>query len=131
MPKFLIFALIANSIQQTKKDNITIMKIYANSSGTRTIDIDEAQLQTIERYSLFERIANSMGLVDEDALEKLRCTVRSLIASQEDDSKALLKLALVLYDDNMKALGLNNLIKLYNDWRTVQPENAIAAEENA
>lgn len=107
------------------------MKIDANASGTRTIEIDEELLLTIKRYSLFERIANSMGLVDEDALEKLRCTVRSLIASQEEDSKALLKLALVLYDDNMKALGLNNLIKLYNNWETTQPKEENTNEQDA
>ncbi len=92
------------------------MKIKANATGTRTIEINEEQLYTIHKYSLFERIANSMGIVDEESLEKLRCTVRSLIASQEEDSKALLKLALVLYDDNMKSYGLCNLIDCYNNW---------------
>lgn len=97
------------------------MKINANATGTRTIEVNVEQLQTIQRYSLFERITNSIGTVDEESLEKLRCTVRSLIASQEEDSKALLTLALVLYDDNMKSLGLANLIQLYNDWLEQQP----------
>lgn len=97
------------------------MKINANATGTRTIEVNEEQLQTIRRYSLFERIANSIGTVDEESLEKLRCTVRSLIASQEQDSKALLTLALVLYDENMKSLGLKNLITLYNEWLAQQP----------
>lgn len=99
------------------------MKINANASGTRTIEISSEQLRTIQRYSLFERITGSMGIVDEEALEKLRCTVRSLIASQEDDSKALLQLALVLYDDNMKSLGLSNLIECYNSWLAQQPQD--------
>lgn len=99
------------------------MKINANASGTRTIEISREQLRTIQRYSLFERITGSMGIVDEEALEKLRCTVRSLIASQEDDSKALLQLALVLYDDNMKSLGLSNLIECYNSWLAQQPQD--------
>ena len=64
------------------------MKINANASGTRTIEITEEQLQIIRKYSLFERIANSLGVVDENALEKLRFTVRALIGSQEQDSKA-------------------------------------------
>lgn len=102
------------------------MKINANATGTRTIEITELQLQTIQKYSLFERIANSMGLVDESALEKLRCTVRSLIASQENDSKALLELCLVLYDDNMKSLGLCNLIACYNEW--LQQQNVAENE---
>lgn len=97
------------------------MKINANASGTRTIEISEQLLVTVRKYSLFERIANSMGLIDEEALAKLRCTVRSLIASQEEDSKALLELALVLYHDDMKALGLNNLVATYNDWLAKQP----------
>lgn len=108
------------------------MKINANATGTRTIEVTEEHLQTISRYSLLERIANSMGLVDESSLEKLRCTVRSLIASQEEDSKALLKLCLVLYDDNMKALGLNNLIACYNEWLQQQcneEENVKSEEE--
>ena len=97
------------------------MRINANASGTRTIEITEEQLKTIRKYSLFERIANSLGVVDENALEKLRFTVRSLIASQEQDSKALLMLCLALYDDNMKPLGLNNLIVCYNEWLNNQP----------
>lgn len=80
-------------------------------------------MRTIQRYSLLERITGSMGIVDEEALEKLRCTVRSLIASQEEDSKALLQLALVLYDDNMKSLGLSNLIECYNSWLAQQPQD--------
>ncbi len=99
------------------------MKINANASGTRTIEISREQLCTIQRYSLFERITGSMGIVDEESLEKLRCTVRSLIASQEEDSKALLQLALVLYDDNMKSLGLSNLIECYNNWLAQQPQD--------
>lgn len=97
------------------------MKINANASGTRTIEVNEQMFLTVKKYSLFERIANSIGIVDEDILEKLRCTVRSLIASQEEDSKALLELALVLYNDNMKALGLSNLIVAYNSWLVEQP----------
>ena len=105
------------------------MRINANATGTRTIEVNEEQLQTIRRYSLFERIATSIGTVDEESLEKLRCTVRSLIASQED--KALLTLALVLYDDNMKSTGLINLINLYNQWLAQQPtETEPVTDEN-
>lgn len=105
------------------------MKINANATGTRTIEIDEEHLLTIQRYSLFERIANSIGIVDEESLEKLRCTVRSLIASQAGDSKALLRLALVLYDDNMKSLGLSNLIDCYNNWVAEQPQEEPVNEQ--
>ena len=92
------------------------MKINANASGTRTIEVTEVQLQIIRKYSLLDRIANSAGVIDEDSLNKLRLTVRSLIASQTMASKELLELCLVLYHEDMKALGLNNLMKCYNEW---------------
>ena len=96
------------------------MKINANASGTRTIEVTEVELEIIKRYSLLDRIANSAGIIDEDSLNKLRLTVRSLIASQTMASKELLDLCLVLYHEDMKALGLNNLIKCYNEWLASQ-----------
>ena len=43
--------------------------------------------------------------------------IRSLIASQEEDSKDLLDLCIdVIYHNNMKAFGLQQLIKLYLTW---------------
>ena len=107
------------------------MKINANASGTRTIEVTEVQLQIIRKYSLLDRVANSMGIIDEESLNKLRLTVRSLIASQVMDSKDLLELCLVLYHEDMKAHGLNNLVKCYNDWLTEQfrKESAEAATE--
>ena len=105
------------------------MKINANASGTRTIEVTEVQLQIIRRYSLLDRIANSAGVIDEDSLNKLRLTVRSLIASQTMASKELLELCLVLYHEDMKALGLNNLMKCYNEWLISQEnENSEDAE---
>lgn len=105
------------------------MKINANASGTRTIEVTEVQLQIIRRYSLLDRIANSAGVIDEDSLNKLRLTVRSLIASQTMASKELLELCLVLYHEDMKALGLNNLMKCYNEWLVSQEnENSEDAE---
>ena len=103
------------------------MKINANASGTRTIEVTEVQLQIIKRYSLLDRIANSAGVIDEDSLNKLRLTVRSLIASQTMASKELLELCLVLYHEDMKALGLNNLVKCYNEW-FVSQENEKAED---
>ena len=46
------------------------MKINANASGTRTIEVTETQLHIIRKYSLLDRVANSVGVVDEDALDK-------------------------------------------------------------
>lgn len=105
------------------------MIINANASGTRTIEINEENLHTIRKYALFERISNSIGIVDEESLEKLRYTVRSLIISQGDDTDALVGLCWVLFDDNMKAFGLNNLIACYNNWLTELQKEAIATEE--
>ncbi|MBR6692009.1 MAG: hypothetical protein IKL75_05165 [Bacteroidaceae bacterium] len=92
------------------------MKINANASGTRTMEVTETMLQIIERYSLLDRIANSAGIIDEDSLNKLRLTVRSLIASQTMASNELLELCTVLYHEDMKAFGLNNLVKCYKVW---------------
>ena len=102
------------------------MKINANASGTRTIEVTEEQLQIIRKYSLLDRIANSTGVIDEESLNKLRLTVRSLIASQSD-CKDLLDLCVdVIFHDNMKALGLSALIELYHDWSA---EDELAIEE--
>lgn len=92
------------------------MKIDANASGTRTIEVNEEQLEIIRKYSLLDRITDSLGKVNEDSLVKLRLTVRALIASQTMDAKELLSLCTVLYDENMKALGLSNLMNCYNEW---------------
>ena len=105
--------------------NITTMKEYtiqANTSGTRTIEVSEENLRTIEKYALFRHLIDSNGIVDEDVLEKLRLNVRSLIASQENDSKDLLDLCIdVIYHNNMKAFGLQQLIRLYLSWLHAQP----------
>ena len=112
-----------------ERTNITDMKINANASGTRTIEITETQLQIIDKYSLLDRIANSAGIIDEDSLNKLRMTVRSLIASQTMASKELLELCLVLYHEDMKAIGLNNLVKCYKRWLADQLVSESSTEE--
>ena len=104
------------------------MKINANTSGTRTIEVTELQLQIIKKYSLFDRIANSTGVIDEESLNKLRLTVRSLIASQTMASKELLDICPILYHEDMKALGLKNLIKCYSEW-IASNETAETVEE--
>lgn len=92
--------------------------IQANTSGTRSIDISEAHLQTIEKYSLFQHLIDSNGIVDESVLDKLKLNVRSLIASMEENSKDLLDLCIdVIYHNNMKAFGLHQLILLYLQWQ--------------
>ncbi len=91
--------------------------IQANPKGTRTIDVSEENLETIEKYSLFQHLIDSNGIVDESVLDKLKLNVRSLIAAQEDDCKDLLDLCIdVIYHSNMKAFGLQQLVLLYLKW---------------
>ncbi len=91
--------------------------IQANPSGTRSLEISEENLVTIEKYGLFRHLIDSNGIVDETVLDKLKQNIRSLIASQEEDSKDLLDLCIdVIYHNNMKAFGLQQLIKLYLQW---------------
>jgi hypothetical protein len=91
--------------------------IQTNQSGTRSIEISAENLSTIKKYALFNHLLDSHGIVDEDVLEKLRLNIRSLIASQEEDSKELLDLCIdVIYHNNMKAFGLHKLIRLYLEW---------------
>ena len=91
--------------------------IQANPSGTRSMEVSEENLKTIEKYALFRHLIDSNGIVDEAVLDKLKLNVRSLIASREEDSKDLLDLCIdVIYHNNMKAFGLQQLIKLYLTW---------------
>ncbi len=93
------------------------MKIQANASGTRSIAVSEEHLQTIERYSLLKNLVDSNGIVDEAVLDKLKLNVRSILESQPSADKSLLDLCLdVIYNPNMKALGLHNLVLLYIEY---------------
>ena len=57
-------------------------------------------------------------------LEKLRHTIRSLIAASTTDTKDLLDLCIdVIYHDKMKAYGLRNLIAAYDEWLATQAAN--------
>ena len=103
--------------------------IQANLSGTRHITVSDEHLATIEKYGLFRHLIDSNGIVDETVLDKLRLNIRSLIASQEEDSKDLLDLCIdVIYHVNMKAFGLQRLIQLYLQWLS-EPEEDEAEDE--
>ncbi|MCI5581147.1 MAG: hypothetical protein MR387_07615 [Phocaeicola plebeius] len=92
--------------------------IQTNPTGTRSMEISDEHLQTIEKYSLFQHLIDSNGIVDESVLDKLKLNLRSLIASSEANSKDLLDLCIdVIYHNNMKAFGLHQLILLYIDWQ--------------
>lgn len=103
--------------------------ITTNKSGTRSMEINDAHLLTIEKYQLFSGLVDSNGIVDESVLNKLKLTVRSLIASQEE-CKDLLNLCVdVLFHDNMKAIGLSALMALYNEW--LENREQVEAETEA
>ena len=90
--------------------------IQANAKGTRTLPIDDSHLATIRKYSLFDHLTDSNGIVDEGTLDKLKMNIRSLITAETGDCSDLLDLCIdVIYHDNMKAFGLQNLMRLYEE----------------
>ncbi|MBO4984979.1 MAG: hypothetical protein J6C87_04990 [Bacteroides sp.] len=100
--------------------------IQANPSGTRKMEVSEENLMTIRKYSLFQHLIDSNGIIDETVLDKLKLNIRSLIAAQVEDSKDLLDLCIdVIYHNNMKAFGLQQLIQLYLKWMAEQPEETV------
>ena len=102
-------------------------KIQANASGTRSVEISDNHLETIRKYSLLDALVDSNGIVDETVLDKLKLNIRSLIAAQVEDSKDLLDLCIdVIYHNNMKAFGFQQLIRLYLQWL---PEHCPEEEE--
>lgn len=99
------------------------MKIQANVSGSRSIEITDLHLQTIDKYALLTNLVDSNGIVDENVLDKLKFNVRSILESEDNTDKNLLDLCLdVIYNNNMKAFGLNRLMSLYTEWKAKQEE---------
>ena len=94
------------------------MKIQSNSSGTRSIEVSDEHLQTIEKYQLFRDLIDSNGYVDEQVLDKLKLNIRALLEGDAGKDKTLLDLCLdVIYHPNMKAFGLQQLVLLYMNWK--------------
>ena len=108
-------------------------KIQANQSGTRSIEVSAQHLETIDKYQLLRNLVDSNGIIDEEVLDKLKFNVRSLLESSDIKDKALLDLCLdVISHQNMKALGLHNLVLLYVDWKDKKAaEEAAGAEPDA
>uniref|UniRef100_UPI003FEFD56A hypothetical protein n=1 Tax=Prevotella sp. TaxID=59823 RepID=UPI003FEFD56A len=95
-----------------------MMKIQANPSGTRSIEVTEKHLETIDKYALLRNLIDSNGIIDEAVLDKLRLNVRALLEGSEGSDRDLLDLCLdVLYNKNMKAFGLHELVLLYIKWK--------------
>ena len=92
-------------------------KIQANASGTRSINVSEEHLATIKKYSLLKNLIDSTGFIDESVLDKLKLNMRSMRESNKGSGKGLIDLCLdVIYNNNMKAFGLHQLVLLYIEW---------------
>lgn len=108
--------------------------ILCNMKGSRSMSINEEHLLTLERFNLLSDLLDSNGIVDENVLNKLQLNVRSLLDHTEGDPALLNLCQEVLFNDNMKAFGLHQLILLYIDWEKAKTENADTEEtttENA
>ncbi|ERK39215.1 hypothetical protein HMPREF9135_1970 [Segatella baroniae F0067] len=104
-------------------------KIQANKTGTRFIEVSEEHLETLEKYQLLRNLVDSNGIVDENILDKLKLNVRSLLESDETSQRDLLDLCLdVIYNSNMKAFGLTNLVRLFVEWKDTKTGDDKAAE---
>lgn len=80
--------------------------------------ISDAHLRTIAKYALLDNLIDSSGIVDEGTLDRLKLNVRSMLGAADVADKALLDLCLdVIYNNNMKAYGLVQLIELYRRWK--------------
>ena len=102
-------------------------KIQANQSGTRSIEVSDLHLETIDKYQLLRNLVDSNGIIDEPVLDKLKFNVRSMLESETVKDNDLLDLCLdVIYNNNMKAFGLQQLVEAYKQWKAAQP----AADEN-
>ena len=49
-------------------------KIQANQSGTRSIEVSDQHLETIDKYQLLRNLVDSNGIIDEEVLDKLDST---------------------------------------------------------
>lgn len=91
-------------------------QILCNIKGSRSLQIEDSHLETIEEYSLFSELLDSNGIVEENVLEKLRLNVRALLDNTNGDRRLVKLCQDVLFHPNMKAFGLHQLILLYIEW---------------
>lgn len=107
-------------------------KIQANASGTRNITVSEAHLETIKKYALLKNLIDSNGIVDETVLDKLKLNVRAILESEPETNRELLDLCLdVIYNNNMKAYGLYQLVLLFVKWENDKEDNADTEDKDA
>ena len=97
-------------------------EIQTNAKGSRQMSVTDENLKTIEKYGLFQQLVDSNGIIDEMVLEKLRLNVRALIEADPGKADLVDSCQDVLFHDNMKAFGLNQLVKLYVNWQETHQE---------
>lgn len=92
--------------------------IQANERGTRSIAVTDQHFETLKKYSLLKNLVDSNGFIDEGVLEKLQLNLRSLLESASaQEQHSLMSLAFdVIFNLNMKAFGLHQLILAYVEW---------------
>ena len=101
--------------------------IQLNESGSRHLIVTEENMATLQKYNLLSGLVDSTGYVTESVLDRLKLNIRSLIASSTENTKDLLDLCIdVIYHNNMKAFGFQQLIRLYLQWL---PEHCPEEEE--
>ena len=87
-------------------------------------------METIEKYSLLNNLIDSNGIIDENVLDKLKLNCRSILENQEEVDRQLMDLCLdVIYNNNMKSFGLQNLISLFIEWK--EKRKAISTEQDS
>ena len=95
--------------------------IQANASGTRSIAVTTEHLNTIKKYALLKNLIDSNGIIDESVLDKLKLNLRAMLEAETATNRELLDLCLdVIYNKNMKAYGLYQLVMLYIKWKEEQ-----------
>lgn len=110
---------------------MTMYKIQANASGTRSIEVSDRHLETIQKYSLLSGLVDSNGIVDENILDRLKFNIRGLLESEPGKDRDLLDLCLdVIYNQNMKAIGLGNLVALYRQWAAAHKDTDDTDDES-
>lgn len=92
-------------------------KIICNLKGSRSMNVSEEHLMTLERYSLFADLLDSNGIVDENILDKLQLNVRALLDNTNGEPELVTLAQEVVFHENMKAFGLHQLILLFLDWQ--------------
>lgn len=97
-------------------------KIQTNATGSREMFITDDHLQTIQKYALFKDLVGSTGVVNEDVLDKLKLMVRSILETKPENRDLINFSHEVLYNDKMKAHGLNQLLTLYKNWIQTKEE---------